>query len=250
MLNGEELEELNRVYERWGLKRGIHVSDENIDFSPMITPPRRFRRSFTSQLNFNISFYNYKNLIPFSFLHWIVLGYLSANFVIFIKMNEKIFFKQEKMDGQPDHLYFGYPATVTGLTSVAIGHNPTSIRLGTRGLGIHRLLRLSTPSRLDLRQVQRAERLRLAPKPQTGPVLKWVGSTCLPYRGVSTSWRRPMASLWRWSRLCGTHPACPELPRLQITRVSGNKLALPDSWIRHLLLCFPLNCIWIDLLYF
>lgn len=122
------------------------------------------------------------------------------------------------------------------------------LRLGPRGLGMHHL-RLSTASRLDLRQVQRTERLRLAPKPQTGPVLKWVGSTCLPYRSVSTSWRRPMASLWRWSRLCGTHPACPELPRLQITRVSGNKLALPDSWIRHLLLCFPLNCIWIDLLY-
>src|SRR4029078_2446523 len=42
MLNEEELKEVNRVYERWGLRKGIHVSEENIskfekiDFSPVI----------------------------------------------------------------------------------------------------------------------------------------------------------------------------------------------------------------------
>lgn len=40
MLNGEELEKVDRVYERWGLKRGIAAKNlekfEEIDFSPVI----------------------------------------------------------------------------------------------------------------------------------------------------------------------------------------------------------------------
>ena len=50
MLNEEELKEVNRVYERWGLKRGIHMKEETlcqfekIDFSPVIN-------AFTRRLN-------------------------------------------------------------------------------------------------------------------------------------------------------------------------------------------------------